>query len=182
MLLQVTIRGTATIDDLLKTPKDGFKFELVDGEILMSPCGMWGSEVTLNIASLIRDYLRQHPIGKVYSSDVGIQLPSGNVRSPDVTFVSNDKLPDGRSPRAFGELIPDLVVEVLSPRDSASEMGRKIGEYIENGVPLVWLVDAERQTVTIYRSLTDAERRTTADRITAEPILPGFSADIRMFF
>jgi Uma2 family endonuclease len=181
-MASMTIRGTATIDDLLKTPKDGFKYELVDGEILMSPCGMWGSEIAVKIASLILEYLRKNPIGKVYSSDVGIQFPSGNVRSPDVTYVSNGKLPGGRSPDTYGEVIPDLVVEVLSPSDSVREMGRKIGEYFENGVPLVWLVDPKPQTVTIYRSLTDTERRTATDRITAEPVLPGFSADIRLFF
>lgn len=143
---------------------------------------MWSSEVALNIASLIHQYLREHPIGKVYSSDVGIQFPSGNVRSPDVTYVSNGKLPGVRSPKTFGELIPDLAVEVLSPSDSMRELGRKIGEYFENGVPLVWIVDPERQTVTIYRSLTDTEQLTAADRITAEPVLPGFSADVRLFF
>ena len=178
----MTIRGTATIEDLLKTPKDGFKYELVDGEILMSPCGMRGSEVAAKILGLIYTYLSEHSIGKVYTPDVGIQFPSGNVRSPDVTYVSNAKLPGGRSPKTFGEVIPDLAVEVLSPSDSMRELGRKIGEFLENGVPLVWLVDPERETVTIYRSLSDTEQLTAADRITAEPILPGFSADIRLFF
>ncbi|HLQ76311.1 MAG TPA: Uma2 family endonuclease [Terriglobia bacterium] len=178
----MTIKGTATIEDLLKTPKDGFKYELADGEILMSPAGMRHSEIAVRIAVLLFEFLRDHPIGKVYSSDVGIQFPNGNVRSPDVTFVNNSKLQDGRSPKSYGELIPDLVVEVLSPSESARELGRKIGEYIENGVPLVWVVDPERETVTIYRSLTDTEQRTVADRITAEPVLPGFSADVRLFF
>ena len=61
----MTIKGTATIEDLLKTPRDGFKYELVDGEILMSPCSMWSSEVAGNILSLIHEYLRANPIGKV---------------------------------------------------------------------------------------------------------------------
>ena len=179
----MTIRGTATIEDLLKTPKDGFKYELVDGEILTSsPCGMRSSEVTAKIMGLIHEYLRANPIGKVYGPTVGIQFPTGNVRSPDVTYVSNGKLPGGRSPDTFGEVIPDLAVEVLSPSDSMRELGRKIGEYFENGVPLVWVVDPKRQTVTVYRSLSDTEQLTAADRITAEPILPGFSADIRLFF
>ena len=178
----MTTKGTATIEDLLRTPKDGFKYELVDGEILMSPAAMRHSEIAVRIAALLFEFLREHPIGKVYSSDVGIQFPNGNVRSPDVTFVSNGKLPGGRSPESYGELIPDLVVEVLSPSDSVRELGRKIGEYFESGVPLVWIVDPERQTVTIYRSLTDTEQRTVADRITAEPVLPGFSAEVRLFF
>lgn len=110
--------------------------------------------------------------------------PTGNVRSPDVTFVKHDKLPDGRSPESFGEVIPNLAAEVLSPSDSLKELGRKIGEFLENGVPLVWLVDPFRQTVTVYRSLSDTEQLGVNDTITGEPVLPGFcfSAPVRRFF
>jgi Uma2 family endonuclease len=178
----MTIRGSATLQDLLNTPKDGNKYELVDGEILVSPAGMRHSAVACNVASLIWEFLQKNPIGAVYSSDVGIALPNGNVRSPDVTYVSTTKLPEGRSPETFGEVIPDLAVEVLSPSDSLKELGRKIGEFLENGVPIVWLVDPGRQTVTIYRSLSETQQLTSKDTITAEPVLPGFSVSISRFF
>ena len=109
-------------------------------------------------------------------------MPNGNVRSPDVTYISLGKLPEGRSPETFGEVIPDLVVEVLSPGDSLKELGKKIGEFLEHGVPLVWLVDPARQTVTVYRSLTETRQLSSKDTITAEPVLPGFSAAIHRFF
>jgi len=104
------------------------------------------------------------------------------VRSPDVTYVSLGKLPEGRSPETFGEVIPDLAVEVVSPCDSLKELGRKIGEYLENGVPLVWLVDPARRTVTVCRSLTQTEQLDSNNMITAEPVLPGFSVQVRRFF
>jgi len=178
----MTTKVPATLQDLLNTPKDGNKYELVDGEILVSPAGMRHSEVISNIIGLIWEFLQENPIGKVYGSDVGIMFPSGNVRSPDVTYVSNTKLPGGESPKTFGELIPDLAVEVLSPTDSLKQLGRKIGEFLENGVPLVWLVDPARQTVTVYRSLTDTQQLTSNDLITAEPVLPGFSVPVRRIF
>jgi Uma2 family endonuclease len=178
----MTIKGPATLQDLLNTPKDGNKYELVDGEIVVSPAGMRHSEVAINIGGLIWEFLQKNPIGKVYASDVGIAFPNGNVRSPDVTYVNIAKLPEGRSPEAFGEVIPDLAVEVLSPSDSLKELGRKIGEFLENGVPIVWLVDPARQTVTIYRSLTETQQLTSKDMITAEPVLPGFSVPINRFF
>ena len=178
----MTTKVPATLQDLLNTPKDGNKYELVDGEILVSPAGMRHSEVISNIIGLIWEFLQENPIGKVYGSDVGIMFPSGNVRSPDVTYVRNTKLPGGESPETFGELIPDLAVEVLSPTDSLKQLGRKIGEFLENGVPLVWLVDPARQTVTVYRSLTDTQQLTSNDLITAEPVMPGFSVPVRRFF
>jgi Uma2 family endonuclease len=178
----MSIKGSATIQDLLNTPKDGKKYELVDGEILVSPAGMRHSEVAQKIAHLISEFLDRNPIGKVYSSDVGIAFPNGNVRSPDVTYVSLAKLPGGRSPDTFGEVIPDFVVEVLSPSDSLRELGRKIGEFLENRVPLVWLVDPVRETVTVYRSLSQTEQFGASNTITAEPVLPGFSVPVRRFF
>jgi Uma2 family endonuclease len=178
----MSIKGPATLQDLLNTPRDGRKYELVDGEILVSPAGMRHSEIGLKIGYLILEFLERNPIGKVYNSDAGIALPNGNVRSPDVTYVSLGKLPGGVSPDTFGEVIPDLAVEVLSPSDSLRELGRKIGEFLDNGVPLVWLVDPARQTVTVYRSLTETEQFDVDDTITAEPILPGFSVPVRRFF
>ena len=80
----MSIKGPATLQDLLNTPRDGRKYELVDGEILVSPTGMRHSEVGGKIARLIWEFLERNPIGKVYNSDVGIEFPNGNVRSPDV--------------------------------------------------------------------------------------------------
>jgi len=178
----MSIKGSATLQDLLNTPEDGRKYELVDGEILVSPTGMQHSEIALRIAGSIWQFLEKNPIGKVYSSDVGIAFPNGNIRSPDVTYVSLAKLPGGRSPETFGEVIPDLAVEVLSPSDSLRELGKKIGEYLESGVPLVWLVDPTRQTVTVYRSLTQTEQFGIDGILTAEPVLPGFSVEVGRFF
>ena len=131
----VTIKETATIQDLLNTPKDGRKYELVDGEILVTPAGMLHSKVASTINALIWNFLQENAIGEVYSSDVGILLPNGNVRSPDVTFVKHDKLPNGRSPESFGEVIPDLAVEVLSPGDSLKELGRRSVNFWKTGYP-----------------------------------------------
>jgi Uma2 family endonuclease len=178
----VKLKGPATIQDLMNLPRDGRIHELVDGEIVVSPAGMRHSEVGLKIGSLLANFLASNPVGRVYAADVGILFPNGNLRCPDVTFVSMGKLPDGKSPDSYGSFVPDLAVEVLSPGDSMKEVGEKIGEYFENSVPLVWLVDPRRETVTVYRSLTDAQLLTSADTITAEPILPGFSSPVSHFF
>jgi Uma2 family endonuclease len=178
----MSIKGQATIQDLLNTPRDGRKYELVDGEILVSPAGMRHSEVATRILGLIFEFLEKNPLGKVYSADVGIAFPNGNVRSPDVTYVSLEKLPGGRSPDTFGEVIPDLAVEVLSPSDSLRELGKKIGEFLENGVPVVWLVDPARETVTVYRSFTQTEQLNAGDVLSGEPVLPGFSVKVSRFF
>jgi Uma2 family endonuclease len=178
----MVIKSPATIDDLLNTPEDGNKYELVDGEIVMTPAGMRHSEVAVNIAILLGNYVKKTRLGKIYSSDVGIRLPDKNVRSPDVTFVRTEKLPGGKSPESYGDLIPDLVVEVLSPHDNMRQVADKIGEYLQCGVPLVWLVDPAQGTVTVYQSLTDTQGFSSRDTITGQGVLPGFSCLVSEFF
>jgi Uma2 family endonuclease len=174
--------GLSTIDDLLNTPEDGQKYELVDGEIIVSPGGMRHSEIGIQIAYLLKTYIDDSPIGRLLGSDVGIILPNGNLRSPDVSFVSFEKLPKGNTPITFWKFIPDLVVEILSPDDSMRQVADKIAEFLEAGVPLIWLVDPENQTVTVYRSLTDTTKLTASDTINADLILPGFSSKVSNFF
>lgn len=169
----VTPRDTATIEDLLNLPEDGMKHELVDGEILVSPTGFRHSEIAGKILQIIATFLDEFPIGKVLTPDVGIWLSDGNLRSPDVTFVRNEKLPEGKSPDTFGEFVPDLAVEVLSPKDRMRQVASKIGEFLDCGIPMVWLVDPARETVTIYRSLSDTEQLSRDDTIGGAPALPG---------
>jgi Uma2 family endonuclease len=181
----MTTPGPATIEDLLRTPDDGQKYELVDGTIRVSPAGMRHSEVGGQIAYLLKRSLEGTPgsaPGRVYTSDVGIVLPNGNVRSPDVCYVSSEKLPGGVSPETFGEVVPDLVVEVLSPGDRMRYVADKIGEYVEAGVPLIWLVDPRSRSVTVYRSLTDTEHLEESATICADPVLSGFEVKVAELF
>ncbi|HET9131523.1 MAG TPA: Uma2 family endonuclease, partial [Terriglobia bacterium] len=103
-------------------------------------------------------------------------------RSPDVSFVRLEKLPDGKSPDTFGKFVPDLAVEVLSPGNRSRYVANKIGEFLECGVTLVWVVDPRTQTVTVYRSLTDTQQFRATDTISAEPVLPGFTCLVSRFF
>jgi len=179
---QMEIKRPVTIDDMYHMPKDGRKYELVDGEVVVSPAGMRHSEIAIKIIRIVATYLDNTPIGKIYGDHTGVILPNGNLRSPDVFVVRNEKLPDGKSPITFGELVPDFVVEVLSPGDRQGQVAQKIGEFLEYGVPIVWLVDPEDDSVTVYRSLSQTQRFTSIDIIDAEPVLPGFSCQVSRFF
>jgi Uma2 family endonuclease len=179
---RMEIKRPVTIDDMYHMPKDGQKYELVDGEIVVSPAGIYHAEIVIKIAHIIATFLDDHPIGKVFGDNVGLIFPTGNLRSPDVSFVRIDKLPGGKSPVTFGEFVPDLAVEVLSPRDHARQVADKIGEFLECGVQIVWVVDPKAQTVTAYRSLSNIQQFTASDTISAEPILPGFTCLVSRFF
>ena len=172
----------ATIEDMYGMPDDGQKYELVDGEIVVSPAGGRHSQIAVQIAYLLKRSLEDSPTGIVFGADHGIVLPNGNLRSPDVSFIRNEKLPDAKTRDTFGEFIPDLVVEVLSPGDRMRQVAEKIGEYLQCGVPLVWLVAPKDKTVMVYRSLTETRLLQAKDTIDAELILPRFSATVSDFF
>lgn len=175
-------KGTATVEDLLNMPEDGQKHELVNGEIVVSPTGWKHSEITIKIIYILATFLEDQPIGKIGAPDLGVWLSNGNLRSPDVTYVRNEKLPKEEDQYKFAEFLPDLAVEVLSPGDRPGFVLEKIGEFLENGVPIVWLVNPAHKTVTEYRSLSEIKQYTGDDVISAEPVLPGFSCSIARFF
>jgi len=165
----------ATEADLQKTPKDGHKYELVDGEIRkMSPAGWRHGEVCVALAARLFAFARERKLGRVADSSTGVRLPGGNVRSPDVSFIAAERFPSDQPVVGFSPVVPDLVVEVLSPDDHPRAVLDKVGEYLESGVRLVWVVDPESRTATRYRSTTDVLPLTAADDLSGEDVLPGF--------
>jgi Uma2 family endonuclease len=74
--------------------------------------------------------------------------------------------------RKFTERIPKLVIEVLSPNDRMTQLNRRIGQYLERGVSLVWLVDAAVHSVTVYRSDKYPMVLDDSDELTGQEILP----------
>jgi Uma2 family endonuclease len=175
-------RKPVTIEDMYNMPKDGRKYELVNGEILVSPGNWRHTEIATKIAHIFATFLDASPVGKVFCDNLGVVLPNRNLRSPDVTLVRAEKLPDGKLPQAFADVVPDLAVEVLSPSNGPGYIATKIGEFLECGVTMVWVVDPERETVTVYRSLSQTEQYSADDTITAEPLLPGFSCLVSRLF
>jgi len=169
-------------EEFLRLSDDGHKYELVNGELRMCPAGLRHEWIGALILGILLAFVRPRRLGYVLGSSVGYKLPSGDVRSPDVSFVAMDKLPDGKIPVGFGEFMPDLAVEVLSPNDKIQDIATKIGEYLAHGVRLLWIVDPDAETVTVYRSLSDVQVFHREDTLTGEAVLPGFTCQVREFF
>jgi Uma2 family endonuclease len=160
--------------DLVRMPRDGRKYELVDGEIRVSPAGYRHGVVSVRLTIRIGTFVAAHGLGDVLESSTGFRLPGGNVRCPDVSFVSAARVPAGR-PQGFAELAPDLAVEVLSPEDRQRDVLDKVGEYLGAGVRLVWVIDPEQATAVVFRSLTDIRRVERDGVLDGEDVVPGFT-------
>lgn len=128
-------------------------FELEDGEIVEMPQpGVQHGVVCGNIAFVLGGYVRQRRRGYVCTNDTGIlwKRKPDTVRGPDV-ILFDDGMPFDALPRKWSERPPHLAVEVRSPTDRMSKIQRRIGQFLNWGTAVVWLVDFEERSVTVYR-------------------------------
>jgi len=168
----------ATEDDLRATPQDGRKYELVDGQIVVSPAGSRHGLVSLRLGARLLAFGEQHGLGHALDSSTGFRMPAGNVRSPDASFVARGRFPENGVPEGFADVPPDLAVEVLSTDDRPRAILDKVGEYLQAGVRLVWVIDPKAGRAVVYRSLTDVRELKDTDDLDGEDVLPGFRCSL----
>lgn len=119
----------------------------------MSPPAGWPhGSVESNIHIPLGSFARTHRLGIVLGSSAGYDLPSGDTVEPDISFITNDHLTAGPAPQPgkFVRIVPNLVVEILSPATAQKDRTEKKAIYEENGVEEYWLVDTKRREITVY--------------------------------
>jgi Uma2 family endonuclease len=107
----------------------------------------------------------------------------GLVRIPDVSFISWSRLPGGELPdEPIASVIPDLAVEVLSESNTPQEIERKLREYFQAGVRLVWVVDPKTQSATVYTSPSRSRKVGKEEALSGGKVLPGFLLPLKELF
>lgn len=172
-----------TVDEYARRA-DADSSELVRGKVVrMSPTSFVHGLVQGEIYYALRSYVAENPSGRVtVESGVIVELGPGTVRGPDVAYWSFATLPVDRTPIVFAEIAPDLVAEVVSPTNSRKHVTTKVREYLQAGSRLVWVVEPEDRTVTIYTEPGNGTVLWDDAVLTATEILPGFSVPVRDFF
>ncbi|HLX64487.1 MAG TPA: Uma2 family endonuclease [Planctomycetota bacterium] len=174
---------TFTPEDLLAL-NDYPSYELVDGQLVEKNMGAMASRIGFVIALLLESYGANKRIGLAVTEATFQCFKSdpNRVRRPDAAFISFETLGGTTLPEGHIQTAPELVVEVISPHDTAYDVERKIAEYLEAGVRQVWAVYPRQRTVRIVRSNgTGTELRGDA-QITGEDVIPGFTCNIAEFF
>jgi Uma2 family endonuclease len=166
-----------TAGELARLPDDGNRYELVEGCLIrMPPPSYRSGVVATNIAVPMAGFVKQHRLGLVSGADGGLLLRSDpdTVRAPDVSFVRADRIPAGGLVAGYWPGAPDLAVEVLSPSDRYPEVQRKVQEYLDAGTQLVWVVDPESRTATVFHADGRSSYLSAEDALDGEDVLPGF--------
>ncbi|HEV3263368.1 MAG TPA: Uma2 family endonuclease [Gemmataceae bacterium] len=164
-------------------PPDGSQQELVRGEIVtMPPPGGRHGVCCLRTGRRLGNFVEENRRGTVTCNDTGFisERDPDTVRGPDVAYWSKERLPE--VPEGYIEIVPDLAVEVVSPSDIFSRIQKKVREYLNRGVRLVWVVDPEGRTVTVYRPLRQATILEENETLSGEDVLPGFSCPVAELF
>ena len=179
--------GTATEQDVIAilNRHDRHKqlCELVDGSLVEKTMGYEESALAALLIGYLVNFLQQHDLGFVAGADGPLRLLPGLVRIPDVSFVSWARLPSRHYPKApIPDQVPDLVVEVLSEGNTPKEMERKLGEYFQVGVRLVWFVDPDTCTVRVFAAADRSILLDTDQTLDGGDVLPGFALPLAQLF
>ena len=153
-----------------------------EGElIVMPPAGGGSSRRNFDLAVAFGRWAESDATGISFDSSGGFILPNGAARSPDLAWVRRsrwDALTQEEQER-FPLLCPDFVVELRSRTDGLSMLQSKMQEYIENGAQLGWLIDPLERKVYVYRQEAPVECLQAPETLSGEPLLPGFTLDLR---
>lgn len=144
--------------------------------VIMSPTGGETGIRNFRLSGQLWNWQEQHQAGQAFDSSTGFKLPNGATRSPDLSWISQqrwDALP-AKQKRGFVPLCPDFVVELRSPTDDIEDTRAKMQEYLDNGARLGWLIDPETRTIEIYEPSEEVEILYNPERVAGDPILPGF--------
>ena len=116
-------------------------------------------------------------------ADGPLKILPGKVKLPDVSFIGWHRFPKKRlGRRPIPALVPDLVIEVLSDTNTKREMDRKLKQYFQAGVSLVWYIDPETRSARAFTSPTDVTQLDEDGLLDGGQVLPGFQLSLRWLF
>lgn len=174
-----------TAEELLVLPLE-YSGELIDGEIVEKvPAGGPHGYVTTNVLRPLLAFVDESNAGVINLGELGYRLTDDpdTVLAPDVSFVSRERLAGFEIPeRGYWRIAPDLVVEVLSPSESAEDVATKVGKYLAAGVRMVVAVAPRSRSVTVYLPGGEARVLHEGDVLEGGNVLPDFALPVARIF
>lgn len=183
-----TVTQYMTEEELLRMPDDGYRYELVEGELRrMAPTGYDHGRCTSKLSTMLATNVYKHDLGDVLAAETGFVIgrkPDGRVtvRAADIAFVAKGRIPADADTSKFLALAPDLIVETLSPSDTALEVEEKIASWLTAGVRLAITMNPALRSVTVYRSLQEIGILTDQDELDLSDVIHGFRCRVASIF
>lgn len=175
--MSLTIEDVERLQQKLQEDQQDYQIELQEGNLLvMGPSDIESSEIGAQLIFLLKLWVNPRKIGRIFDSSGGFIMPNTDLRAPDVSFVAAERLK--RTVRDFGQLVPDLVVEIKSKTDRISKLEDKVKLFLELGARIGILINPDELTVSVYRPNGDIEVLTGNDKLTIAELFPGWEVAI----
>ena len=172
-----------TADELFHMPDDGFRCELVRGELRKMPfAAPIHSETALRIGASLLIHARANRLGRAYGADTGFELASDHVRAPDAAFVRAERADAAQDADGFFPGPPDLAVEVISFDDLYMDVVEKIEDWLAAGTLAVVVANPRNRTVKIHRPNEDEIILSEDDVLEIQDVVPGWRMPVAEIF
>jgi len=173
----VPVDTRLTYEDYCLLPNDGKRYEIIDGELFVSPSPAEAHQrFVTNVVYYLVDYVKRRGLGEVYVAPFDVVFSQFDVVEPDVLFVA--KLRAGIVTRANVQGAPDLVVEVVSESTGKIDRTTKLKLYTRFGVREYWIIDPEACSAEIYRLQSEGlelVQNLSSHNALTSPLFEGFS-------
>ncbi|MGH7636213.1 MAG: Uma2 family endonuclease [Gemmatimonadaceae bacterium] len=177
-------RELMTAEELERFDLPGKSTELVRGRLIVrEPPGFYHGHVSARLLFVLGEYVYGRDLGWLSAQDTGFRIESDpdTVRAPDVAFTSNERRLEIPK-RGYAPFAPDLAAEILSPDDRPGEVLSKVGDWLDAGVRIVWVIDPERREARIYRGDGTQSSVAPDGTLPGESVLPGFTCHLADLF
>jgi Uma2 family endonuclease len=170
-------QGHWTYEDYRKLPDDGWRYEVIEGELHMNPApSFWHQDASINLATEMVNFVKQRQLGKVVTAPIDVKLGDlANPVQPDILFIHQDRLAMIQERWIDGP--PDLIVEILLPGNWIDDRRTKFSLYAVSGVREYWIVDPDKRQIEVFmlrRGAYELIGRFDAGERARSEVLPGF--------
>lgn len=142
-----------TVEDLASIPDDGRRYEVIGGELVVSPAPSTKHQrASVRLTRIFADYLDRSGRGEVFAAPLDVVLGTHDIVQPDLVVILHRHA--GRVTDTGIDGAPDIVIEITSPSSQRVDRIRKSATYATFGVPEYWIVDPESETI-LVQALVD---------------------------
>ena len=171
-------------DELLAMPHNGYRYELVQGELHQMELGRQHGLITAQIGGCLGAFVATNGLGETYAARTGFIIGTApdTVRAPDVSFVARKRAEATAEERGFFLGAPDLAVEVISPNDRDIEIEEKVSDWLRAETQMVVVIDPHQRIAAIYRAPDDICILTEGDMLDGGAVVPGWKMPLADVF
>lgn len=183
--MQTIVKSSLSLEEFLSLPDEDITYELIEGKKVpkMSP-KRFHSRVTLTLSHLLNEWNKTQE----NQGEVGIEWAIVLQRKgkdwcpvPDLLYISHERLKNVPLEDIACTIPPELVIEIISPDQSFSNLSEKAVDYLNSGVDRVWIIDSKVKKVTIFYPNLPPQTKSNDDNL-GDDLFPNLSFSPRQIF